>query len=196
MNTNDIQKFGYAELYELEDSLDKKYGRFVGFSYKSPEKVCYSNDIDNIIGITSANFSCISNNYSEWPQKYVYDMYGKPLYQNKTIAGGKKEYDDQLEIPYIKTYEINKLEQIVNQNYDCDMYYTPRLDRDEWVPVVIIGQCIVEDDGTCIVGHKCSLYEGDDPKLKGTVTLTFNPNQYGWHVLKRISKNTVLIFLK
>ena len=43
MNTNDIQKVGYAELYELEDSLDKKYGRFVGFSYKSPEKVCYSN---------------------------------------------------------------------------------------------------------------------------------------------------------
>ena len=29
-----------------------------------------------------------------------------------------------------------------------------------------------------------------------TVTLTFNPNQYGWHVLKRISKNTVLIFSK
>ena len=130
--------------------------------------------------------SWIENNYNKYNNLYFGDVLPKIEFK---ISRSKKTWG-------YATYEINKLEQIVNQNYDCDMYYVPRLDRNEWVPVVIMGQCIVEDDGTCIPGHKCSLYEGDDPKLKGTVTLTFNPNQYGWHVLKRISKNTVLIFLK
>lgn len=197
MNINDIQKFGYAELYELEDSSNRKYGRFVGFSYNSPDKICYSNDINNIIGVTSINFACLSDHYIEWPGKYVYDQYGESIYQNKTIAAGKEKYDAQLEIAYIKTYKIDKQEKMICiDKYNKDYQYISRLCRNEWIPVTLLGKCIVEDDGSCIPGEKCYLYEGDNDGLKGTVTLTFNPNQQGWKVLKRISKNTIMIFIK
>ena len=190
------QPFGYAELYELEDSSNRKYGRFVGFSYNSPDKICYSNDINNVIGVTSINFAYLSNLYQEWPNKNIYNEFGQINLQQKKLAKCKLEYNDIDEISYIRTYEEINDVPVINDQYNDNLEYISRKERNEWIPVTLLGKCIVEDDGSCIPGEKCYLYEGDNNELKGTVTLTFNPNQQGWKVLKRISKNTIMIFLK
>lgn len=197
MNINLVQPFGYAEMFELANIEKYAYGRFVGFDYNEPEKITWTNDYDNLIGVTSANFSYLSNLYNEWPYKYLYDQYGDIYIKSDICAKGKIDYDDINEIPYLKTYKEERHIPVINKKYNDQFNYIPRNSRQEWIPVTILGRCIVEDDESCIPGKYCYLYNGDDQSLYGTVTLNKPIKEYkGWKVLKRISKNTIMIFIK
>lgn len=189
---NVIQPFGYAELYELSNSSQHKYGRFVKFDQNNSSKIIFANDNENLVGVTSTNFSVLSNSYNEWPKKYIYDKFGEVFLEKKTIAKGKLDYDDINEFPYIRTYKEEDYFPVKNDYYNESIEYISRLDRNEWIPVVLIGKCIVEDDGTCIPGKKCNLYNGNNEDLYGTVTIS----DTGWYVLERVDKNTVMILYK
>lgn len=191
---NFIQPFGYAELFELADVNQFKYGRFVGFDNEYPEKISWANNYNKLIGVTSANYAYLSGNYNEWPEKYKRNEYGDAYLNKETIAKGKLEYDDIYEFQYIKTYPDEVYSPVLNDNYKDNLNYVKRDIRKEWIPVSLIGRCIVDDNGECVPGKHCKLYTGDDKSLYGTVVPA---DEIGnWFVLKRISEKTIMILLQ
>jgi hypothetical protein len=72
-----------------------------------------------------------------------------------------------------------------NPDYDPSLKYTPRSLRNEWTPVTLMGKIYVRDDGTCVVGQKCSCGSGGIA-VPGT----------GWRVMSRKSANVIRILYK
>lgn len=114
---------------------------------------------------------------------------------NKKIVLDKNDIDNrrkEMEQKYNKLIkDINKCEPsriiLCNPKHDKDRKYIPRSQRQEWIPVGILGKLYVFDNGQCIVGQRCKNYKGiavpDDTKK-------------GWRVLERVSKSTIRILFK
>ena len=74
---------------------------------------------------------------------------------------------------------------IPNPEYDPSLGYVPRQGRKEWNPVGLLGKVFLKDDGTCIVGQRCST------NSEGIATLGSK-----YFVLSRSSENIVKILVK
>ena len=192
MNLDYIQNFGYSELYELSNPILYKFGRFVEFDIDNPGKITLAKNKDKIIGVTTCNWSIISDNPNEYPLKYLRDEYGRINTENVIIARGTKQYDEEYEMSYIRTYKDIVEKPVINSQFKIENSYISRLNRNEWVPVNLVGKCIVEDNGECQPGNYCTLYDGDDKELYGIAI----PCDKGYYVISRVSKNTILIFYK
>lgn len=114
---------------------------------------------------------------------------------NKKIIDDKKDIDKrrnkmiQEYNKLIKDINICEPSRIIlcNPKHDKDMKYIPRSQRQEWIPVGLLGKLHVFDNGLCQVGQRCKNYNGiavpDDSKK-------------GWRVLERVSKSTIRILFK
>ena len=69
-----------------------------------------------------------------------------------------------------------------NPEYDPSRVYIPRSERPEWIPVCMMGQIVVRQDGTCVAGDRCSI------DAQGRAT----SGNY-WKVMKVISQGEVMI---
>lgn len=69
--------------------------------------------------------------------------------------------------------------------YDPEQTYIPRSKRPEWQVVGILGKIYVYDDGSCIVGDKCTV-NSDGVATAGTK----------WYVMERIDTNIIRILFK
>lgn len=258
-NNYNLNGADYAEMFEWEDGNEfdeQRYGRFVSLV---SDKIVFSPDSENVIGITSKNPGVVSDTSQKaWNSVNMYDNFGSRIFtpsiyysiyplldmiglvnliiseehysitketlkQNynlilskliETLIGGNTEddynkFDKQSDIfsflkinpplpvdyneftsllntsllQYLDNLEITNVTNI-NPSYDKNIPYIPRRSRKEWIAVGILGKLNVIDNGTCIVGEKCSCKDGY--AIPGN----------NWYVLRRISPNIIRVLYK
>lgn len=195
-----IQKFGYSEMYEWDTLPIPQFrlGRFVTFSSKNPEKIVpVSKASDYILGITTVNSICDSDNPSEWKYKNITNEYGDMYLTKERLAVGQKVYDQVNEINFIKTYPWEHYVPIQNKYFDETKQYIKRINREEWIRVNLIGKAVVFDDGTCKAGEWCIPYTGKMKELQGSaIPAPEKTKMQKFYVISRVSEKTILILNK
>jgi hypothetical protein len=192
-----MNKFGYSEMYEWSELFKfdiVPYGRFVAFDNNEPGKIRLGHTSDYIIGVTTINTVCTSDNPEEWQGKYLCNEYGDCLLQEKDIATAHECYDDVKELPYIATIKDTKIIPIINDEYDSSKEYIQRSERQEWIRVNLIGKCIVVDNGECQPGKFCTV--GENGIAKPTDISHGMPYVNKWYVIDRLTDNTIMIYFK
>lgn len=146
----------YAEYFEWADgnpNAEERIGHFVSLK---GNKIVIANETSDIIGVVSAAPAIIGDSYeSQWHGKYLTDIYGRVIYEDKEV-----EYEDitvdeegnELITKYPVIESIPKL----NPDYDESNEYIPRSKRPEWATIGFLGKLVVIDDGSCVVGGRCS----------------------------------------
>lgn len=193
-----VQSFGYSELYEWAEIPNVVLGKFVTFSKNNPNKIVLfgKNANDICLGITTINSTIDSNNPLEWPGKYKKDQYGDYILTKERLAVGTKVYDENAELSFIRTYPWEHLIQIENEDYDNTQTYVPRIGRNEWVRVNLLGQCVVSDNGECKPGEYCTPYVGKTTSKQGIAVPATDNSIHKFYVLERLTQDTILILNK
>ena len=193
-----IQKIGYTEMYEWAKNPDLlnngRFGLFVQFNKHEPEKIePFIGDKELYCGITTAQALETSDDPAEWIGKYKTDNYGDYYVKQEFLAVGNKEYDQQNEFSFIRTFPYSVYKKIQSDEFDENEKYIPRTMRAEWIRVNLVGKCIVQDNGKCEPGKFCSPYAGTDATQAGIAVPSKSKLALRFLVLKRLSDNTILI---
>jgi hypothetical protein len=152
----------YAEYFEWLDGNVDNQDRIGLFVTLDGDKIKLANKGDYILGVISANPSIIGNSAElDWYDKYKTDVYGRLIYD-----------------------ESHNL--ILNENYNDTLEYVPRGARKEYSKVGLLGQLVVQDDGTCEVNGYCTA------SVNGVAT----KSDSGYRVIKRIDETHIKIILK
>jgi hypothetical protein len=152
----------YAEYFEWLDGNTKNQDRVGLFVTLDGDKIKLANKGDYILGVISANPSIVGNSAElDWYDKYKTDVYGRLIYD-----------------------ESHNL--ILNESYNDTLEYVPRGARKEYDKVGLLGQLVVQDDGTCKVNGYCTA------SVNGVAT----KSDSGYRVIKRIDKKHIKIILK
>ncbi len=168
----------YAEMFETTDGYPIDYGFFVTFEVNKVRKA--NSQDDYILGITSANPSFLANSGElRWQHKYLTTEWGEILYEDIALSP-LFDADGNLIVPH-----RTERRPVLNPEWDSSREYIPRSQRPEWVAVGLIGQLLVRDDGTCKAGSYCK------PNNEGIATAS----DHGYRVLKRTSRNQVLVIV-
>ena len=194
-----IQGFGYAEMYEWKEIPEHKnrLGRFVTFDKEEKSKITYAHNNDYLIGVTTVCAQDTSDDPDEWKYSYLCNEYGDLYLQKEKLAVGAKQYDQYLEMNYIRTYPWEHFIKIPNKYLDKEKKYVKRSNRPEWVRVTLVGKAIIKDNGKCKPGDFCTVYSGKIKDLYGTaVPATEKTKNSKYYVIERLSENTILVLLK
>lgn len=152
----------YAEYFEWLDGNVDNQDRIGLFVTLDGDKIKLANKDDYILGVISANPSIVGNSAElDWHDKYKTDVYGRLIY-------------DESHNP------------IVSKNYNDTFEYVPRGARKEYSKVGLLGQLVVQDDGTCEVNGYCTA------SVNGVAT----KSDSGYRVIKRIDETHIKIILK
>lgn len=152
----------YAEYFEWLDGNVDNQDRIGLFVTLDGDKIKLANKDDYILGVISANPSIVGNSAElDWHDKYKTDVYGRLIY-------------DESHNP------------IVSKNYNDTLEYVPRGVRKEYSKVGLLGQLVVQDDGTCEVNGYCTA------SVNGVAT----KSDSGYRVIKRIDETHIKIILK
>jgi len=199
MEEINIQKFGYTEMYEWANipEHNNRLGRFVTFDKKQPNKITYAKNDDFILGVSTVCAQDTSDDPNEWKYSYLCNEYGDLYLQKEKLAVGTKQYDQYLEMNYIRTYPWEHYIKINNKYLDKEKEYVKRSNRIEWIRVNLIGKVIVRDNGKCKPGEFCTVYSGKLKEFYGTaIPATDKCKNKKFYVLERLSDNTILILNK
>lgn len=195
-----IQQFGFSEMYEWYDlpSQELRFAKFVTFSKADPTKIeLYGKSADdNILGITTINSIIDSDDPDEWKYRYMITDVGDILLQKEKLAVGTKQYDENLELAYIRTYPWEHLIKVQNTIFDDSKEYIKRTNREEWIRVNLLGKCIVRDNGKCVPGNYCTPYVGKIKDQYGFAVPATETDTNKYYVMGRISNNAILIVNK
>ena len=194
-----VQKFGYSEMYEWNaiPRAEFRLGRFVTFSEENPAKIEPTSKKDQyVIGVTTVNSLCDSDNPNQWRYKNIANEYGDIYLRKEKLAVGTKVYDQMNEINFIRTYPWEHFVPIENQYYKKDQQYVKRTNRAEWIRVNLLGKCVVFDDGTCKAGEWCTPYAGKIKELQGSAVPATENDKTRFYVIERVSEKTILILNK
>ncbi|HDR4731405.1 TPA: peptidase G2 autoproteolytic cleavage domain-containing protein [Bacillus cereus] len=155
----------FAQMFEAVDNTLIDVGYFVTFSSEEKIRIATSND-SFILGISSATPALIGNSGAlSWQKRYKTDSFGKRQ--------------------YVRT-ESQDIQPLLNTEWDPACKYIARKDRTEWLPVGLIGQMLVRDDGTCETHGYCR------PNDNGIAT----KSESGFFVIKRTGDNQILILFR
>lgn len=174
----------YAELFEWLDSNINSEDRRGIFVTLEGNKIRPATSQDTyILGVISGNPSVVGDNFDDdWYNKYLTDIFGTPILENKSFPAVTDENGDIIQ----KAYEDKCF--VVNPAYDPTKTYIPRSQRKEWATVGIVGKLIVIDDGTCKTNGYCY------PSQNGIATNSINKTNY--RVMKRIDSSHIQVFIK
>lgn len=152
----------YAEYFEWLDGNVDNQDRIGLFVTLDEDKIKLANKGDYILGVISANPSIVGNSAElDWHDKYKTDVYGRLIYD-----------------------ESHNL--MLNENYNDTLEYIPRGARKEYSKVGLLGQLVVQDDGTCKINGYCTA------SANGVAT----KSDSGYRVIKRIDETHIKIILK
>ncbi|MBD8073214.1 peptidase G2 [Bacillus cereus] len=155
----------FAQMFETEGYKPIDVGYFVTFSNEEKIRIATSRD-SFILGISSATPALIGNSGAlSWQKRYKTDNFGKRQ--------------------YVWT-EAEEIQPLLNTEWDPTCKYVARKDRAEWLPVGLIGQMLVRDDGTCEAHGYCR------PNDNGIATKA----ESGFFVIKRTGENQILILFR
>jgi hypothetical protein len=199
MEQNLIQHFGFSEMYEWSNPDDRKFGLFVTFDKNRPDKVIPYNTVNggDIIGITTVNSTIDSDDPEQWSFAYLCNEVGDLYLEKERLEVGQQVYDQVLEFNYIRTYPWEHYIPIENKDYNKELNYVKRSNRQEWTRVNLLGKVVVRDNGECVPGQYCQPYTGKLIELFGTaVPATDDCNLKKYYVIRRLSDHSVLILNK
>lgn len=192
-----IQPFGYTEMYEWVRAPIKRFGLFVQFSKRYPNRIEPYHDSNAILaGVSSICAVTESDNPKQWKYAYMCNNVGDVFVKEETLAVGVKCYDQDKEMSYMSTRPWKHYIKIPNEYLDEKRTYVPRTARSEWVRVTLLGKALVEDDGTIIPGGYCMPYTGDDMEKAGTAVRWDGKSPVKFYVLERMTNNSIMILYK
>ena len=172
----------YAEYFEWEDGNPDAEERVGYFVKLNGEKIVKCNEFDKPLGIISAMPAIIGDSGEmHWKGKFITDEFGRIQYHDVVVPA---EYDEELNL--ISEEHIER-QPVLNPDWDSSEEYIPRKDRPEWSPVGVLGKLVVYDDGTLQSGDICR------PGPNGIAVKSI---ENGYHVLKRVSDDKVLVWFK
>lgn len=190
------EQFGYAEMFEWDEPQSPKFPyhcKLVQFSENDHAKIIRARTTNNIIGISTINSEYKASNPKEWPFKYVINEYGDLFLKRTNIGECSKKYDPINEMSYLETRKKSTILPVNNPDFDKDKEYIKRQNRGEWGAVILIGKAIIEDNGQCLPGQYCTLYQGEDDRMFGTVVPATETDKFKLYVLNRISDHTIVV---
>ena len=190
-----IQCFGYTEMYEWAKVPKKRrFGLFVQFNKHYPSRIePYFDTSAQLAGVSTICSVLESDNPEQWKYTYMCNEIGDLYLREETLAVGIKQYDQEKEFSYISTRPWKHYVKIPNKAFDPNKQYVPRVHRQEWTRVTMLGKTIVYDNGEVEAGSYCMPYSGDDAKQMGTAVPWDGKSKCKFYVLERITDNTVLI---
>ena len=199
----------YAELYETYDTSITKENYKGHFITMINDKVKIASDKDDyILGVYSINSGIVGNDPLEWANKYKRNEFNEIIYNevkrlkhefeiienkkknNEELSNSEKELDKNTKEE--NKYEIIKVP-VINENYDSSKNYINRTNREEWIPVGLLGKLLVIDNGKCKVNGFCKV------AADGTAEEYIKSRDGDiphWRVIKRLNENKVFIIFK
>jgi len=200
MNADNIQEFGYTEMYEwaVVPNNEARLGRFVTFDKEKHNMIVPAHNNDFILGVTTVCATDTSDDPEEWKFSYLCNEYGDLYLKKERLAVGTKQYDQFNEMNYIRTYPWEHYIKIENKYLEKDKKYVKRSKRVEWIRVNLVGKTIVKDNGECKPGQFCTVYSGKLKENWGTAVPYDEKKSKNkkFYVLDRLSENTILILNK
>ena len=172
----------FAELFEWVDGNPNNEDRRGLFVALDGDKIKLANADDDYIGVISGAQAFIGNSASEeWQGKYLTDVFGSKISQEVKVPAMVDENTGKVLRPACTTIQY-----MVNPDYNPDEEYIMRENRKEWGIVGLIGQIVIVDDGTCVVGGYVK------PSTNGIGT----SSNSGYRVMKRIDENHIKVLVK
>lgn len=172
----------FAELFEWADGNPNSEDRRGLFVTLDGEKIKLANAGDDYIGVISSAQAFIGNSASEdWQGKYLTDVFGAKLSQEVEVPAEIDEKTGEVITPATTTTQY-----VLNPDYDPEQKYVMRENRKEWGIVGLLGQIVMIDDGTCVVGGRI------EPSENGIGTASTS----GYRVMARIDENHVKVLVK
>lgn len=172
----------YSEYFEWDDGNPDAEDRVGYFVKLNGEKIVKCGEFDKPLGIVSATPAIIGDSGEmHWKGKFLTDEFGRVQYHDVVIPA---EYDEEMNLI---SEEYIERQPILNPEWNSSEAYIPRKERPEWSPVGVLGKLIVYDDGTLQSGDLCR------PGANGIAVKSI---ENGYHVLKRISEDKVLVWFK
>ena len=176
----------YAEHFEWLDGNPDKEDRIGTIVTLEGDKIRNANVGDDILGIISGTAMVIGDNAEwEWQGKFLTDNYGRIIYETvENFIEIKIPHTNEIQKKSLGMRPVRKL----NPEWDETLEYQRRSERPEWDVVGLFGKLYVNDDGTCVVGGYAT--NGDNGVATASSTKT------NMRVMKRITNNIVLVFMK
>lgn len=172
----------FAELFEWTDGNPNNEDRRGLLVALDGEKIKLANTSDDYIGVISGAQAFIGNSASEeWQGKYLTDVFGTKLSQEVEVPEEVDETTGKIIKPATVTTQY-----VLNPDYNPDEEYIMRENRKEWGIVGLLGQIVMIDDGTCVVGGRV------EPSVNGIGTAS----DKGYRVMKRIDENHIKVLVK
>lgn len=172
----------FAELFEWADGNPDNEDRRGLFVTLDGEQIRLANSGDDVIGAISGAQAFIGNSASEeWHDKYLTDVFGTRISQEVEVPEKVDEETGRVIAP-----AHSAIQYVVNPDYDPEKPYVMRENRKEWGIVGLLGQIVVIDDGTCVVGGYVA------PSENGVGTASNS----GYRVMKRIDETHIKVLVK
>ena len=172
----------FAELFEWADGNPNNEDRRGLFVALDGEKIRLANANDDVIGIISGAQAFVGNSASEeWHDKYLTDVFGEKITQEVEVPEVVDEKTGKVITPAHTATQY-----VLNPAYNPEEKYVMRESRKEWGIVGLVGQIVMIDDGTCVVGGRVA------PSANGVGTASSE----GYRVMKRIDENHIKVLVK
>lgn len=176
----------YAEFFEWADGNPTKEDRVGYLVALAGEKIKLASVGDDIVGVISGTAAVFGDNSGDvWKKKYLTDDFGRIIYDMV------EEFDTEIDPETSEEVQISVgifPQPRINPDFDPNLDYVPREERQEWDKVGMLGKLHVRDDGTCVIGgYGCAGENG---------VLTHSQERTNIRVMKRINDNIVLVLMK
>ena len=175
----------YAEYFEWNDGNPNHEDRIGTIVALNEDKIYPAGPEDEILGVISGTAAVIGDNPEcDWQGRFLVDNYGRQIME---------EITEQIMVGYTENgepmyEEYKRLFPKVNPEYDETKTYIRRTDRPEWDVVGLMGKLHVNDDGTCVPNGYA--------KCGGNGIATASAEKTNMRVMKRITDNIILVFIK
>lgn len=181
----------YAEWFEWTDGNPDKEDRIGLFVTRKGAKIKIASPGDKILGIISGNPSVIGDAYDdEWNQRYLRDVYGRPVYHDVEVAATTIELidsdDPSKTVEGIVTPAHVERQLKLNPDYDPTQEYIPRSKRSEWAVVGLLGKIVMDDDGTAQIDGYVTIGAGG--------VATNSDTETRFVVMERIDDHHIRVF--
>jgi hypothetical protein len=191
----------YAEYFEWLDGNPEDEDRIGYLVTLNEDKVEYANSGDDILGIVSGTAAVVGDTAVwDWQDKYLTDDFGRTIWdmveefsevpETEEVEVTDEEGNTTIEY---KTTMVTKSmgffpHRRLNPNYDDSQTYIPRSKRPEWDCIGLMGKLHVRDDGTCVPGGYAT--------AGANGIATYSSEKTNMKVMKRLSDNIILVFMK
>ena len=163
------------------NSIDAGYFDTLDGDRDKIRKASFEDTYTYILGITSSKPAFLGGSHElEWKDKWIKDEWGRWVFQEVTVPA-ITDNNGNVIVP-----EKTEMQKIVNPEFDKTKQYIPRSKRPEWVPVGLLGQLLVRDDGTCKPNGFCK------PNNEGVAS----NSDIGYRVMKRTGPNQILVVFR